>query len=113
MISLVACHDAATAAAEITGVRYMARIYQAASMGEARVRAALVSRGEADLLVCRVSSWGMAHGDARWFITRDKQEATAWVYFTSIGMAQVKICFVDGLGEAGWQRPHALKGRLA
>jgi hypothetical protein len=92
----------------------MARIYQAASMGEARVRVALVSRGEADLLVCRVNSWGMAYGDARWYITRDKQDATAWVYFTSIGLAQVKVCFVDGLGEAGWQREqHAFKGRFA
>ena len=82
----------------------MARIYQTTSMGEARLRVALVgNQGEADLLVHRVSSWGSAHGDALWYITRDKQEATAWLYFTSVGMAQVKVCFVDSQASAGWQ----------
>lgn len=91
----------------------MARIYQTASMGEAHVRAAIVgSRGEADLLVYRAGSWGTAHGDERWFITRNKQDATVWVYFTSPGFAQVNICFVDNHSEAGWQRPHRLRGRF-
>lgn len=91
----------------------MARIYQTASMGEAHVRVAIVEeRGDADLLVHRVGSWGLAHGDARWFITRDKQDATAWVFFTSRGFAQLRICFVDTFGEAGWQRPHRFRGRL-
>jgi hypothetical protein len=90
----------------------VARIYQAASMGEAHVRVALVERGEADLLVYRAGSWGMAHGDARWFITRDRQDATAWVYFTNRGMAQVTVCFVDAQGEAGWQRPSRFRGRF-
>jgi hypothetical protein len=74
-------------------------------MGDARVRVALVERGKADLLVHRVASRGLAHGDARWFITKDKQDADVYVYFTSEGMAQLKICFVDTYGEAGWQRP--------
>ncbi len=92
----------------------MARIYQTSSMGEAHLRVALVSaRGEADLLVHRVGSWGLAHGDARWFITRDRQDATAWIYFTSPGMAQVKVCFVDNYGEAGWQVPSRYKGCFA
>jgi hypothetical protein len=63
----------------------MARIYQAPTMGEAHIRAALVSaRGMADLLVHRVGTWGQAHGDGLWYITRDKQEpgstsaASAW-----------------------------------
>lgn len=91
----------------------MARIYQAATMGEATVRAAIVeSRGEADLLVCRVGSWGMAHGDALWFITRNRHDATACVFFTSLGLANLKVCFVDGKNEAGWQRPSRLRGRL-
>lgn len=82
----------------------MARIYQTTSMGEAQLRVALVdSQGEADLLVHRVGSWGLASGDAHWYITRDKQDATAWIYFTSVGMAQIKICFVDNYGAAGWQ----------
>ncbi|NDI84145.1 DUF6150 family protein [Undibacterium crateris] len=82
----------------------MARIYQTPTMGDAKIRVAIVtSQGEADLLVYRVSSWGLASGDALWFITRDKQDASSWVYFTSIGMAQVKVCFVDSMGCAGWQ----------
>lgn len=92
----------------------MARIYQAASMGEAQVRVAFVrDRGQADLLVHRVGSWGLARGDALWFITRDKQDATVWIYPCSMGMAEVNVCFVDSYSEAGWQRPHRLKGKLA
>lgn len=92
----------------------MARIYQTATMGEAHVRVALVQeRGVADLLVHRVGSWGLAHGDARWYITKNKQDATVWLFFTSLGMAEVKVCFVDNYGEAGWQTPHRLKGRFA
>lgn len=91
----------------------MARIYQCATMGEAQIIVALVSeRSQADLLVYRVSSWGLATGDAQWFITRDKQEATCWVYFASISMAKVKICFVDSFGEAGWQKNSLYKGRF-
>lgn len=82
----------------------MARIYQTPSMGEATLRVAIVAnQGEADLLVYRVSSWGMARGDALWFITRNKQDANTYLYFTSVGMAQVKICFVENMGSAGWQ----------
>ncbi|WP_336733222.1 DUF6150 family protein [Chryseobacterium sp. VD8] len=91
----------------------MARIYQAASMGEAHIRVAIVSRGDADLLVHRVSSWGSAKGDALWFITRDKQDPTCWIYAVSQGMADVKICFVDSYGEAGWQKESRFKGRFA
>ena len=91
----------------------MARIYQTPVMGEAHIRVAIVnSRSEADLLVYRDSSWGMAHGDGRWYITRDKQDATAWVFFTSQGMAQLNICFVDNMGEAGWQGPSRFRGKF-
>ncbi|MDV6167882.1 DUF6150 family protein [Flavobacterium sp. DG1-102-2] len=92
----------------------MARIYQTSSMGEAHVRLCIVSnREEADLLVHRVSSWGLAHGDSLWYITKDKQDATCWVCFTSRGMAEVSICFVNTVGESGWLKPHRLKGRFA
>jgi len=93
----------------------MARIYQVPNMGEAHLRVALVSdRGQADLWVHRVDSWGLAQGDARWFITRNRHDATTWVYFTSIGMAQLLVCFVDSYGEAGWREAsHKFKGRLA
>lgn len=92
----------------------MARIYQAATMGEAHIRIAIVSaRAEADLLVHKVSSWGLAMGDALWFVTNNKQEATAWVFPTSVGMAHVKICFVGTSGEAGWVKPHPYKGKFS
>ncbi|MCM2493866.1 DUF6150 family protein [Burkholderia glumae] len=90
----------------------MARIYQTNHMGEAHFRVNLSDRGSADLLVRRVSSWGLAYGDAHWYITRDKQDAEVWLCFTSLGMAQFKVCFVDSYGEAGWQRSHPLQGRL-
>ena len=91
----------------------MARIYHSREIGMANIRAALVTHpGEADLCVYRVSSRGLAHGDAYWFICRDQGEATACVHFTSIGMAQVKICFVSARGEAGWRTRHRLKGRF-
>jgi Family of unknown function (DUF6150) len=89
----------------------MARIYQTELMGEAHIRVALTaSRGEANLLVHRVNSWGLAHGDALWYITRDKQDATALVCFTSPGLAQLKICFVDNYSEAGWQGASRYRG---
>ncbi|MDQ0639312.1 hypothetical protein QF042_002877 [Pedobacter sp. W3I1] len=91
----------------------MARIYQTTSMGEAHIRIALVTdRSQADLLVHRVSSLGLASGDALWFTTSNKQDATCWVFFTSIGMAQIKVCFVDSLGEAGWQKENIYRGKL-
>lgn len=95
------------------GYLFMARVYQAATMGEAHLRVAVVSeRGSADLLVHRVSSWGSARGDTLWFITANKQDATVWVFFSSIGMAEVKIFFVDNYREAGWQRSSPYQGRF-
>lgn len=91
----------------------MAWVYQAASQGDATIRAALVQDvGMADLCVHRVAVRGQARGDALWFITRDRNEASARVWFGPIGMAQVKICFVDAYGLAGWRRPHPLRGRF-
>jgi hypothetical protein len=91
----------------------MARIYQAATMGEAHIRVAVImDRGAADLLVHRVNSWGLASGDALWFITREQQDATVWIFFTSMGMAEVNIFFVDNYGEAGWQKSSRYQGRF-
>lgn len=78
-------------------------IYQTSNMGEAHLRIALVARGSADLLVHRVASPGMARGDALWYIRRDRQAARVLACFTSLGMAQLKVCFVDSYGDAGWQ----------
>ncbi len=81
----------------------MTRIYQSPSMGDAHLRVALVRDiGQADLLVHRVGSWGLAHGGALWFITRNKQDAQLYIYFCSLGMAQLKVCFVSSYGQAGW-----------
>jgi Family of unknown function (DUF6150) len=91
----------------------MARVYQAESMGMADVRIALVrERGRADLLAHRVSSYGAAVGDALWFITRDRHQASVAAYFCDEALAQLKVCFVPTRGEAGWVRPHAMQGRL-
>lgn len=92
----------------------MARVYQTKEMGEAHIRAALVeNQGEADLCVHKVSSWGLANGDALWYITDNKQDADVWVYFGSQGMSEVKVYFVDNYGMAGWQvAKHRLKGRF-
>ncbi|MES2127034.1 MAG: DUF6150 family protein [Pseudomonadota bacterium] len=81
----------------------MARIYRTYSMGDAQLLVALVERGRAQLLVHRVDCRGFARGPAHWFITRDRHEASTRVFFTSQGMAQLKVCFVDTEGEAGWQ----------
>jgi hypothetical protein len=82
-------------------------------MGDAQLNVALVrNQGEADLCVHRVSSWGMAHGDAVWFMTPHRHDATLRVYFTSRGMAQVRVCFVDTYSAAGWRHGHPLQGRF-
>jgi hypothetical protein len=81
----------------------MARVYQSVTMGDADIRVALVTDvAQADLLVYRVSNRGLASGDGKWFITRDKQDATVFISFVAVGMAQAKICFVDTHGQAGW-----------
>jgi hypothetical protein len=85
----------------------MARIYVTNTMGEAQVRVAVVARqGDADLCVFRVKSWGLATGDARWFITTDRQAANKHIFIAPERFSEVKICFVQDQSEAGW-RDHA------
>jgi hypothetical protein len=91
----------------------VARIYQTSTYGDAQLRATLVaSQGDADLWVCRVGSWGLAHGDALWFITPNYADATARIHFGPEGAAELLVCFVGSLGLAGWRREHAWRGRL-
>ena len=53
----------------------MARVYQTYLQGDAHIRVALVDDpGMADLWVCQVSSWGMAAGDALWYVTTDRDQ---------------------------------------
>lgn len=93
----------------------MPRIYQSPTMGDAHIRVAIVSDlGQADLLVHRVGSWGLATRPWLWFVAQ-KQDANVYVYFCSIGMSQLKVCFVDTYGQAGWvnkDKPHPMAGRL-
>lgn len=92
----------------------MPRIYQSPTMGDAHVLVALVQdRAQADLLVHRVNSWGLAHGPALWYITRRKQDADCYIHLCSLGMAQLRVCFVPTYGEAGWLQPqHRWAARL-
>jgi Family of unknown function (DUF6150) len=84
----------------------MTRIYESPTPKDAQVRVALVTdKGQADLLVYRVQTWDSSHGGAFWFLTRSKQEAQVCVYFCSLGMAELKVCFVNSPSEAGWVNP--------
>ncbi len=81
----------------------MTRVFQTLAMGDAHVRAALVrDPGQADLLVRRVDSWGLAGHGALWYITRRRQDAEVLVHFCGLGMAQLRVCFVPSYGQAGW-----------
>lgn len=92
----------------------MAWVYQAASLGAAQLRVALLHElGLAELWVYRASSPGLAHGDARWFITPDREMAHTTIALCSPGMAQLRVCFVASPGLAGWRVPqHRWMGRL-
>lgn len=80
----------------------MPRIYRSPTMGDAHLRVAEVTAlGQADLLVHRVSSWGLATRPWLWYMA-SKQDANVYVYFCSLGMAQLAICYVDNYGQAGW-----------
>jgi hypothetical protein len=89
----------------------MPTVYQTTDLGEAQVRATLVGQGNTDTPVHHMRR-GLAHGDALWYVTRDRQEADVVVCITSQGMAQLRICFVDSDGEAGWQKPKPRHVRL-
>ena len=58
-------------------------------------------------------SWGLADGDARWYICTNRQDAQVCVWFGSRGMAEVKICFVSDYTQAGWKTAHRLRGRFS
>jgi hypothetical protein len=93
----------------------MAKVFVSDSMGMADVMVAVVrDRGRADLLVCRVDTYGAAGGAGLWFMTLSRQSANLTVFFCSEGMARLKICFVPTRGEAGWVNgdPHPLRRRL-
>lgn len=80
----------------------MPRVYASPTMGDARILVALVSDlGQADLLVHRVGTWGLATRPWLWYMA-PKQDANLYVHFCSLGMAQLVVCYVDTYGQAGW-----------
>lgn len=48
----------------------------------------------------RVCRYGLAVGDALWFIATQRQSANVIVIFCSEGFAQLKVCFVPTRGDA-------------
>ncbi len=92
----------------------MASVFVTDAMGMADwLIARVFDRGRADLLVNCVGSYGLARGEALWFLTDDREMSSMQVCFCSEGMAQLKVCFVPTRGEAGWvQAQHPLRGRL-
>lgn len=80
----------------------MPRIYRSPTLGDARILVAEVTaQGQADLLVHKVSTWGLATRPWLWFMA-DKQDANVYVHFCSLGMAQLVVCYVGTYGQAGW-----------
>ena len=80
----------------------MPRVYRSPTMGDAHVLIAEVTAvGYADLLVRKVSTWGLATRPWLWYMS-DKQDANIYAHFCSIGMAQLRVCFVATYGQAGW-----------
>lgn len=91
----------------------MAKIYQTFSYADAQCRVNIASnKGEADLWVYNVNSRGMANGDALWYVTDNRSEASKRIHFCSRGMSELIIYFVDNKLEAGWQKKHRLQYRL-
>ncbi len=91
----------------------MARIYQTFNITESHLVAHITQvKGKADLCVYVVPNKGLAYGDERWFISKDKGDADKFIFFGSQGQSALNIYFVKTLAEAGWQTNHRLKGQL-
>jgi len=71
------------------------------------------SRGEADLMVCRVER-AQAREPGWWFYTDSRAEAEYAIRLTnSRAESDLNICYVDSRGEAGWRVvDHPWKDRL-
>ena len=91
----------------------MASIYQTTNRGEASLRVYITPRREeADLWVYSPTLRGQADSDSLWYITTNRHKASQLCYFGSRAEAQLIVHFVESVGEAGWRRPHQLKGKL-
>lgn len=72
------------------------------------------SRGEADLLVCKVDAKRDAinHDDV-WCYVDSRAEATSVVNFIDTrANADLLICYVSNRGESGWRTEHPLRGKI-
>ncbi len=91
----------------------MAIIYQTYSIAEAHCKAYITqNKGEADLWVYNVGNRGLAYDNSLWYVTNNRSEATARVFFCSRGISQLIVYFVTNKSEAGWQKVHPMEGRL-
>ena len=72
------------------------------------------SRGEADLLVCKVVAKrdALNHDDV-WCFVDSRSDATSIVNFIDTrANADLLICYVNNRGESGWRTDHPLQGKL-
>lgn len=89
------------------------RVFQTFNRNEAsRVVHITQDKGKADLCVYIVGNRGLAFDDSRWFLVNSKADADATFYYGSVGSASLIVCFVKSPAQAGWQKSHALQGRL-
>lgn len=90
------------------------RVYQTFNPGEAQHAIFITqNRNSADLCVFLTKNQGLAYGEACWFLAESKITADKVLYFGNRGASRLSVCFVRNQGQAGWQRPHPLQGRLA
>lgn len=89
------------------------RVFQTFNRNEARHSIHITQqKGKADLCVYLVNNRALAFDETRWFICNSKVDAEVILYFGSAGGSKLNVHFVKQPAQAGWQRPHPLKGRL-
>ena len=82
----------------------MAVVFQTFSYADAQVRVHVTTdRGRADLWVHVVEQRGLSSGDAAWYMTANRAEASSRIYLCSRAVADLTVCFVSSRAQAGWQ----------
>jgi len=71
-------------------------------------------RTDADLLVFVTDSHGVSFGkEDVWSYVESEGESNIKIFWDeTTPVADLKVCFVDDLGVAGWVKGHPLKGNL-
>lgn len=89
------------------------RVFQTFNRHEAKYIAHITQdKGKADLCAYLSPSRGLAHGETRWFLTNSRSDADAVFFFGAPGISNLFVFFSTNPAQAGWQKPHPLKGRL-